>query len=304
MFAEFVTIETVDALRVDHKPFVHLVTRRDDGTVIVSWVSDGIAFILDGLLHKGLVFLRVSRGNTAEGHVCQAVAVHVAIGIVGSIVLDIVIALDGMMIEGPDACVVVPSSEEEHCRRRDGPVVVSVEDIVADGVGAVATTFRRGDHLGQNALFRAEGFQRVGPSQCVIVVGRDDEVFTTCFVIVADGVDKVVVVCRGKHVIINDEVFQDVHPVGVEVAAFPELSVAAFKTDVNVDVVYHLQRLSHGVIAERRHAEQDHVEASYLRRGGKHDVFCREIGISTENIGIPSQLDRAFGKVGPRRHCR
>ena len=217
--------------------------------------------------------------------------------------MDIVVALDGMMIEGLDAYVVVPTSKKENCRRRYRPVVVCIEDVIADGVGVVAATFRRGDHLGQNALFCAEGFQRVGPSQCGIVVGRDDEVFTSRIVVVADGIDKVVVVCRGKHVIVNDKVFQDVHPVGVEIAAFTELAVAAFKTDVNVDVVNHFQCLSHGVIAERSHAEHDHVKASYLRGSGKHDVFRREIGVSIENIGIPSQLDRAFSKVCPRRHC-
>ena len=180
----------------------------------------------------------------------------------------------------------VDAAEYHHCRRRDGPVVVGVFDVVFNNACIVATAFRSGHHLGEDALLVAELPQSGGVSQYVFVVRGDDEVFAAFFTASNGFIEEVVIMRFGQHVAVDDQVAQDAVPSGIAVSCISKLSVATFKTDFDVHVINDFQSLSNGVVAEWRHADHHHVEAADLGGLGDGDVLFWEIGILPENAHV------------------
>ena len=75
-------------------------------------------------------------------------------------------------------------------------------------------------------------------------------------------------------------------PVGVAVAGLAKLSVAPFKVHFDVHVIDDFQRFAHWVIAERRHVEQNHVQASDLGTLGDIHVVVGEVGILAKDAHV------------------
>ena len=90
VFAQFVAIEPVDALRGNHEPGLVLVCRCDDGVVVIQRVGGWVGLVIDEFLDLDLVFFGGEGSHSADGHVGDAVAVHVGVWIVGNIIVDVV----------------------------------------------------------------------------------------------------------------------------------------------------------------------------------------------------------------------
>ena len=224
MLAEFVAAKAVDHLRGEQEPFVLFVACRDDWMVVIMGVDRWMGLVFDELLDLQLVLVQEEGGQSADGHVGDAVVVHVDIGIVGIVseVLDgavLIVILEEDERESREARIafaigrrpvrdqgVGHAPEEHHCRGWNEPVVVGVVDIAFDGVGVVAAAFRGSNHLSEYALLVAETPQGVGPSQYAVVVGCYDEVFAACVEFVLSVVQEVVVMRLGQHIVVDDQV--------------------------------------------------------------------------------------------------
>ena len=79
--------------------------------VVIGIIRWRVAFVLDGFFYEGLIFLGVHCGHTAERHVGQAIAVHVAVGIVGGIEDGGILSCNRMVKERMDALIVVKSAK-------------------------------------------------------------------------------------------------------------------------------------------------------------------------------------------------
>ena len=172
-------------------------------------IGGWIKFVFDELLHLSLTFGRVFGQQTAYGQIGDAVAVHIGKGVVGSVSVDFSIAgwtgeKERLETEFGDQLVVF--CKQQHGCRRDGPVVVSIQDVVADGFRTIAATFCCGDYFGENALLGAELFQGVGPSQKILVVKCNNEIFAAFLFVSYGFVEPLVVMRLGQHVAVDDQV--------------------------------------------------------------------------------------------------
>ena len=188
------------------------------------WVDSWMGLVFDELLDLQLVLVQEVGGQSADGHVGDAVVVHVDIWVVGIVgeVLDgavLIVVLEEDEWESWDARIafaigrrpvrdqgVVHAPEEHHGRGWDEPVVIGIVDIAFDGVGVVAAAFRGSNHLSEYALLVAETPQGVGPSQYAVVVGCYDEIFTAYVIFVLGIVQNVIVMRLGQHVVVDDQV--------------------------------------------------------------------------------------------------
>ena len=75
-------------------------------------------------------------------------------------------------------------------------------------------------------------------------------------------------------------------PVGVAVACLAKLSVAPFKTHFDVHIVDDFQSFAYRVVAERRHVEQNHIQASDLGTLGDIHVVVGEVGILAKDAHV------------------
>ena len=94
----------------------------------------------------------------------------------------------------------------------------------------------------------------------------------------------------GQYVAVDDQVAQDAVPGGIAIARLAKLSIATFKAHFDVHVVDDFQGLSDGVVAERCHVEQDHIETTDLGGLGNTHVVGWEIVVFAENAHVLAQF--------------
>ena len=182
------------------------------------------------------------------------------------------------------------SAKQQNCRWRDGPILVCIEDKVADVLRFIAAAIGSGDDFGEDALFCAELFQSVGPGHKGRVVNRDDEILASFFPILDSFVETLVIMRLGQNVAVDDQIAEDAIPSGIEVSYITKLAVAVFKADFDVHVIDDFQGLPDRVVVEGRDVEHHHIQASDL--GGLSDghIFGWEVGILAEDAHVLAQL--------------
>ena len=183
--------------------------------------------------------------------------------------------------------------EDTHGHGRYVPAVVDVPEPLSDLHGCRGTCLPDAHHLGEDALTDAVVGKLLRGRDEGVVVGRQDEVFATSETTACPLLSAGMVVDVGQAAVIQDVVLQDGIPIGGTQPVIAEVSVASFKTNVDVDFAVDGELVCHRVVLERTETEVDNVDAAQTLWLGHQVALGRVEGIGGIHFRIPEE--RPFG---------
>ena len=294
VLAEFVGPKAVYHLGAKLEPTLQLESHRCDGLVVEVGIGGRLSLIIKVFLDDMVHFFGGSSRDAAQNDVGHVVIAHHGIDMVGNVRVVAVAARVVVHRVGNDALGAVAAvvAKEKHRRWRHVPCVVGITDEVADGRLGVASAVAHGKNLSRDALLHPELLDAVGQGDKVLIVRRDNHVFTSCFAVFVMLAEAFSVVHFGQVVMVDDDVLQDLVPFGGAIAQVADGAVAAFYVNFQLQIAVNDQFLGDRIVLERHHAHLNHLNATDAadlrnseRRFGIEGVAPIDFGVFTINGG-------------------